>query len=324
MKKIISSTVATILIFSFTLSASATSFLGTEEEILFLQSVGHGQYKTVSQKSNGEIIAVETEDEGVFHVKGNQYILSTEADNYLLVDKIDVNVDQFSLNQIQFNQYGIPNELVTEIQKTINKQKEIGNDKLEVAIYAPSLAASNQTENTTYYTYNGRQLRDYAIKYWHMSVSHEKKGTGAKDTASSIFNFIISSAGVTSKTISLFGWGVSALSAYESIFGSVNYGTQSDKIYINIPYDKITKRTEVYMGGNWNPGCTTYKAWLDRSDTYQYYSSTGKSKYFEKSLNLEYFSEHYNSAAATAIANAPMQHYDPGIRVKIYGVYNVL
>lgn len=314
--------------YSVTYATSSSKILD-EQSNLVLQMDEYGQYKIATQKGYETVSAKATEDEEIFHLYDNKYVTWAYDDIYQLVDKIDVDINDFKLNNSIFSQYGISQTLIDNMEKAIVEQKEIGNDNFAISIYAPSMINAKQGNVTTeysYYYYNGKHFRDISVKYWHMRTDMiENKGSNAKDIANAFINFIISAIGVGSTSVSAFGAGLSALDVYQAAYGTVSYGSHADYTNTLVVYDKIEKQTDMEFAGSWHdPGCISYKVWLDRNDTYQFYSSSGNSHLSKTPINFTYYSESFQSAAARVLYNFPTTYYDDAIRFRIYSTTVVL
>ncbi len=347
-----------VLGFTTTVSASdSTQQKGVENaETITLSPNGHGEYAKTDEKSSNTITATATEDAEIYHIENEKYVVLTANDTYLLVDKVDIPIDTFSKEASVFKDYNVPEELIADIEKTIAEQNNLGNKDLEVAVFAPSLvktetnAVLNPTSNLantvqlmndiaafgdneitplwsevlqpTYYTYNGYSLMDYMVKYWNSSTGMvERTGVSVKTIADTFIDFSVTAAGVVSKCVAFPAYGIltSALDVYQAIKGPVAYGSNSDRMYTNVIYDKILKSTQVYDYGGWNVGCISEKVWINRHDTYQFYSSTGESYLNQFSINQVYYTDKYLNPAATAVMYySYIRWRDTPVQIQIY------
>lgn len=142
----------------------------------------------------------------------------------------------------------------------------------------------------------------------------------AKKKADAFVNFVLSSVGCASLTVGIFGAGKSALDFFISLHGPVLYGTNDDKTYSVLVYDKKTKETYYYNPyvEEWEEGCFSQYVKMKRNDTYQFYSSNGESELEKTPLNTEYTTEHYNDPLF-AVYSAPICYIDAYIFTTLYG-----
>lgn len=268
-----------------------------------------------------------TEDEEIFHVQGDQYVTLVDKDVYLLVDRIDLDSTNYENNELILDEYEISDKLRENINKAINEQNEIGNKEFEISIFAPSeITTRGSSTSKTYYYYKDKYFRDTIVKYSNSSTPMiEKTGSKTKDAASGFSSFILSTASMVSKTVSAFSYGMSALDLFESIFGKVTYGSNTDRMYTLVLYDKLEKQTDMQFGNEWqSTGCISYKITLKRNDTYQLYESSGESYLCKQTLSTDYVSENYNNAARTVLENFPTPVFDNAIKLKVYSTNIIL
>lgn len=309
----------------------------TNKSELYLKYVDHGVYtpvdNTLGIKTADDIEIVKvtaTEDKELYHINGDKYVSFVDPETYLLLNKVDLDPENVDYSKEVFEQYKISDKLEESINKMIEKQKSVGNDKFEISIYVPAVNASvdSRTVSTTtsYYSKGDRNFRDTIVKYTNSSTGMiEKKGTDVKTVANSFVSFILSATGVTSKTVSAFGVGQSALDVFETIYGPVAYGSNDDQLYTLVLYDKLEKQTDMQFGSTWyDVGLISYRVALTRNDTYQLYAATGNSFLKKYDLNTTYYSEHFQDAADTVIKNFPTAVFDGAIRIKIHSTNVVL
>lgn len=209
----------------------------------------------------------------------------------------------------------LPQEIIEQVEEIIQEQKAIGNDYFEVDVYAPATDDSNESGMSTlesgnvYYSHGGYSMRAYWVKTVNSHVDLDKvSGATTKQYASAALNVALSIAGIlpASKFVSflLNGAGIvsSALEAYETAIGAVNYGHQGDELKVKIIYDEKHKTEYILSGGTWVARLKSHKVWLNKAEYIQYYQAKGRSYTSYASINLEYFSTSYNYAAIHAVA----------------------
>ncbi len=337
-----SSWIGLLLVFSLALGISAPAFASnvdlstTEAQQAFLDN-GHGEYILLSALSSSrnlsEVVYAEVKDSGDIYQLSDSKYLSRAYDNvYLLSDKIEVDTEDFANNAVVFDQYNISDNLRTEMQSVISAQKELGNEDLVVNVYAPSIneiqPLADEPLGTTYYTYTmdgvTYDMKDYSVKYSNLSSGMiKKKDENALPAAKSFFNFVVTCAGTVSKRITAFGVGLSAYDFYKSVVGEVVTGQSGDLIYTNLIWDKVIKETycaDPVYGDYPNPGCISYKVWLNRHDTYQFYSETGKGELTQPFLSEVKYSPNFEDPCPEAILSGISTTYnDPWIYTTLYG-----
>lgn len=326
-----------IFMFAFSISVSAKNASTnqnteskSQSETIIVQHQGHGQYGMATSpllknnqngpKSSDTIVAYATEDSELYQLDNNdQCLAKVNGNQYLLVDKIVIDSDHQDSCLSVLEEIGASPAFIRIAEEKIKAQEAIGNDEFEITVYAPAVLddvsqeISNssgistravQTSDTVYYTYKGREMRAIWVKWANCSTRMQDiKGTSTKDKAKAFVNLVLSAGGVVSKSISLYGVGVSALQFFQSMFGTVQRGYAGDEFRMNVIYDSKMKEDQMKQG-SWMKGPISYKAWLNRSDEYQYYAYTGKSYYYSRTLNTEYFSKNYNNAAANAYSGS--------------------
>lgn len=360
MKKILSAFLTIAFLLSFSSTAFAYNDSGEtkdskKSETIILKHEGHGTYKKTQDKNENTITATATEDADIYHIKDAQYVTAVGNDKYLLVDRLDIVIDDFSKNTPSLQKYKVPAEICEEMKKNIAIQKELGNKDLEIAVFAPSLAKTTEsneltqnsgmitgfglsntygmlTENglqklyeevlpTQYYTYNGYSMKDYMVKYWHNHTPViEKNGNTALSNAATFINFGVTIAGtfINLPAFVVYGIGTSALDVYEIFNGPVVYGTSGDYMYTMVTYDYITKWTYVWSSNIWQLGCMSEKYWLDQQATTQFFASNGDIEQTTVTLNAPYNTENYNYPAPTAVQYMGYVWVDEPLRLRIY------
>lgn len=307
-----------------------------ETEQAFVDN-GHGEYTMISPSdrlaSLGETVVYGTsQDNGDTYILPNgKYLTKAYEDTYLLSDKINVNIDDFMSNTEVFNRYNVSNNLRDEMQSIILAQKALGNKELVIEAYAPSIDVrqplGDEPLGTRYYTYylNGTtyNLKDYSVKYSNLSTGMKQvKDTEALPAAKEFVYFLLYKTGEgLLEQLGAFSKLLSAYEVYKQACGTVTTAQRGDLLYTNLIWDKITKETycEDPIGEYPNPGCVSYKVWLNRHDTYQYYASTGQSYLIKPVLNKTVYSDHFANPAAEAIQNGfASTYYDPWLYTYVY------
>lgn len=355
MKKIISFILVTAIM--ITISVPTYAAEKTENAIdmtnVFICN-GHGEYILFDIDSNitenneldsfsaeNKITALPTVDEEIFKVcNSDKYLVLTANNKYLLSDKIDVDIQNFSNNIRVFEQYNISNYLKEDMQQVIEKQKELNNNFFTVELYAPALVVpednvsimSIEPLGTQYYTYYYRgknnNMKDYSVKYSNLNTGMIKKsGTSTLSTAKNTTSLVISSASIVCEVVNVFGTyanvAISAYDLFKSLRGEVVTGTGDDYISTNLIYSRIVKETYAQDSVSKdypNAGCVSHKVWLDHNETYQYYRTKGTGELTNTQIKKEIYTKHFKNPAPTAIDNGiSTTHYDLPLTTSLYG-----
>lgn len=301
---------------------------------VILYPLGHGEYTTVptTRSANGNcgniILATASEYADMLFLSETKYLTPTGENIYLLVDKIDIDTDNFDANLETLKTYEIPEHRLEEIKTTITEQRDLGNDKLEVTVFAPVTEnnkekASDPLTTSSFYNYKGYRFKDVITFYKNMSTGMIREtGSGVLDIAKSAINFVISCAGVKSMTFTLFGISSSAYSVFESVFGPVAYGTSGDQISINIIYDKNAKDTYTWSDiyNDWHYVFASDHVDIIKQETYQYYSSVGRGHLCTKNLGKSMSTKNYDNPAKEVVDWGFSPTSDSPISYKIFNV----
>ena len=90
---------AVFMVFSFCLPAFAASDARTTNnpEYIYLEDSGYGRLDLTRNKNgNNVIVAQATEDDEIYYINNNKYAIRVLDGVYLQVNRIDVDVDNFS------------------------------------------------------------------------------------------------------------------------------------------------------------------------------------------------------------------------------------
>ncbi len=320
--------------------------IGNINNMLFAEYVGHGEFEITENISSGlinndinmisngdKVIVTATEDEEIYKINEDKYLTLAYDDRYLLTDKIDVCVDDYESNYSVFEEYNVSQNIRDEIRDVISKQKALGNDEFKIEIFAPSVAQAGNVQimadeplGYTYYTYNYNNqtfyMRDYSVKYSNVrSDDCEITGSTALNKAKAFVNFVISITSNYSTALNAFSLGQSAYQVYAVMHGNVGSGSSRDIIRTALVYSWIHKETiarDLY-GEYAGSGCSSYKAWLDHHETYQYYDTVGEGELFKPYIGEELYSQHFQNPAPTAIDYGYTGYVDYFLRTTIHG-----
>lgn len=311
MKKMVSLLLCLSMVMALSVPAFAASEPVPHDEVIRLQEIGHGEYALAENlfddpEAPGDYItATATKDSEIYHYKDNQYFVQNGSGNYMLNDRIDVNIEDFDANQAAFEKYHITDADQKEMKAVIDEQKVIGNDELKIEIYAPRAAGETTTNHYTY-TYNGTQyrLQDTVVAYRDIHVGPlEKRGSNVLGLAKEFGDITIDISGVTNVVISLFGYAQTAYDVYVATYGEVVTGSSDDKMWVTLKYDRLHKTTSVYSNtlNTYRAGCVSHKVWIEWANLYEYYRSVGEEFQKPYTVNRQLFSPNFERPEIKAI-----------------------
>lgn len=346
MKKVISCFLTLTMMVAMIMPVSAENIIEPFNDITFAEYIGHGEFKILEGLSIGwvnenidtlsdgdKVSVIATEDKEIYKINDNKYLTLAHDNKYLLSDKIDVCINDYESNNSVFERYKISQNMRDEIKEVITKQKELGNSDFKIEVFAPSIAQKGDVQimadeplGYSYYTYNYNNqtfyMRDYSVKFSNVRTDdYEQSGTATLNKAKSFVNFIIAITSNWSSTISAFSLGQSAYDVYSAMYGTVGSGSSSDMMRTALVYSWIHKETIVrdLYGEYAGSGCSSYKAWLDHHETYQYYGAVGQGYLTKPNLGKALYSEHFQNPAPTAINYGYTGYTDYFLSTKIHG-----
>lgn len=264
--------------------------------------------------SNGDIIQT---------IEGNYYTRIDDG-RYIPTRLVHVDIDCLNESRVMLLESGIPEYSVRKLEDIVAEQVAFGNSNLEINYYItetyPVLLknSANIAKNTS----SGNVVETYTveIRNYEGPFRDIKTGVQTKDIASSIYNFVISSVGVASTSVSLFGVGLSALSAYETAVNrTVSVGKPADYLQVAFKLDYLEKTSQlVTSSGLRMTGCVSQKIWIDNASYRQVYASISSTKQERTvSVNQTYTTKHWNNSAQTALYNYTSPVIDPDITIKL-------
>lgn len=292
-------------------------FLEKADDGTFFTSSGENCFKAV--KCNEDIVCN----------NAGQYFTQVSDNRYVSTEKIDISIDDYKTNPDLLKDKNIPSSSIELIDRVINEQDELQNNELIVSLYCTEpyqilnsstnqLAKANQSVVETYTV----EVRNYYSAY-----KYVKTGTTTKTVAASLFNLILSSAGAASTSpvsvpASIFGVGISALSAYQTFTNrTVSVGKPSDYMQISFKLDYLEKTSSVVTPAGNLKGCVSKKLWLDKVNYIMVFASANSVKYNKwLTINKSYKSKHWDDSAKTALYNYHSTVVDPDIVVKVGGL----
>lgn len=346
MKRLIAICLSVAMLCTLIPSAAAANTLKPNR--IVMESVGHGEFvvsngltammgdvvDVASTAEEGELVFAEsTEDAEIFKTSDEKYLVQVSGQSYLLTDKVNVDIDHLDTYNQLFEQFNVPEETIREMEDVITYQEALGNEEFEIDMYVPSVlnigdgevSPLAKTVSNTYYNYtdsagNVWKMRDINTKYSNVATGMiGKSGTNAKAEADAFLNLAISVVGLVNPPVSLFGAGKSLYDYYAAKHGSVVDSSSGDYTSSCAIYDRIEKVSQIYTQASlqYVSAKTSHKVWINRVDTYQFYSSTGVSDASSFSINRVYYTQYWDNDEKT-LQKIGFEDY---IKLKLYSTY---
>lgn len=295
--------------------------VNTTKDGIGLEPLGHGAYgHSLNEVKSGELIEAEpTEYDDIYRIDGEEYVIKVldgegvDNDVYQSVKKESYEPDETDELMDMLEENGYPKTYIDRVKRTIERQKDLGNDNLKVSVFMPEDPALTRSgdEETIYYEYSGYNFKDTITTYENCSSGMETigEGEGTKEIAEELVKFVI--MGGLSFACPIFAGAISAYEFYEIVVGPVMRGGQMDRISGNIVYDKYDKITAAATsGGSYTLGyCVSSKVYTDRIDIYEFFTETGESILEEQGIDEEAFSDNYKNPAKKVLEETPNSVY---------------
>lgn len=295
--------------------------VNTTKDGIELEPLGHGAYgHSLNEVKSGELIEAEpTEYDDIYRIDGEEYVIKVldgegvDNDVYQSVKKESYEPDETDELMDMLEENGYPKTYIDRVKRTIERQKDLGNDNLKVSVFMPEDPALTRSgdEETIYYEYSGYNFKDTITTYENCSSGMETigEGEGTKEIAEELVKFVI--MGGLSFACPIFAGAISAYEFYEIVVGPVMRGGQMDRISGNIVYDKYDKITSAATsGGSYTLGyCVSSKVYTDRIDIYEFFTETGESILEEQGIDEEAFSDNYKNPAKKVLEETPNSVY---------------
>lgn len=295
--------------------------VNTTKDGIELEPLGHGAYgHSLNEVKSGELIEAEpTEYDDIYRIDGEEYVIKVldgegvDNDVYQSVKKESYDPDETDELMDMLEENGYPKTYIDRVKRTIERQKDLGNDNLKVSVFMPEEPALTRSgdEETIYYEYSGYNFKDTITTYENCSSGMETigEGEGTKEIAEELVKFVI--MGGLSFACPIFAGAISAYEFYEIVVGPVMRGGQMDRISGNIVYDKYDKITAAATsGGSYTLGyCVSSKVYTDRIDIYEFFTETGESILEEQGIDEEAFSDNYKNPAKKVLEETPNSVY---------------
>jgi len=252
-----------------------------------------------------------TEYEGIFVSEEEEYFLKIISDDivfYQQVGKMDIDYSNSEEYNSALNDERLSLEIKDELKHQYSFYKETMNQGHFSTIFSPSLLDNPNRLSTTYYTYNGTQMKSERVYSYSVDTGLNTiyLGSSSSSSASVLYNLILIALGLSpNTTVALLAGGVSVLSAFLNEFGSNQItGHYSDYVQVAVTYDDIKQWTYAYFSSEWTLCLGTQKTTLTKIETRQYYfnanTNTGHTTNTTRTTSQVKQSEHFTSPWAYA------------------------
>lgn len=320
-KKLTSLALALVMCLSLcvpALAATSVELKNSKMEAVIFMDCGNGLYQPLDDgflrniSADSTIQAISTANSDIYSVEANSYLVRSFENNYVLTERKEVDADTFDPK----NYSDIPTEVLESLKAEIEKQQQVGNEELTVAVYVPAPTTARNYWGGIY-TYGPYQLKDYFIELGNARTGWvEKKGTTASTWAAELRDVVISVVGLKSKKVSIFSTGKSVLEYALSRAGisKLTTTTSHDTVQEDTVYRKLGKSTYVYENGNWFFSLGTTKVTVLELNTYSFFEETGSTTYVSENPNTTMTSENYDNPQmaiqmfAVGFMDAPIVH----------------
>lgn len=219
----------------------------------------------------------------------------------------------------------VPSSSITLIDKAINEQEKLNNHEFVVSLYhtEPYQILNPSTQPST--AANQSVVETYTVeaRNFYSPYKHIQRGINTKEVASGLFNLLLSSVSLgtnpASVYASIFGAGISALSAYQAFTNkTISVGKPADYMQVSFKLDYLEKTSSVVTPAGKLPGCVSKKIWIDKINYIMVFASANSIKYDKwLTINKSYKSKHWDDSERTALYNYHSTVVDPDIVIKV-------
>ena len=303
--------------------------VNTTKDGIELEPLGHGAYgHSLNEVKSGELIEAEpTEYDDIYRIDGEEYVIKVldgeggDNDVYQSVKKESYEPDETDELMDMLEENGYPKTYIDRVKRTIERQKDLGNDNLKVSVFMPEDPALTRSgdEETIYYEYSGYNFKDTITTYENCSSGMETigEGEGTNNIIGKLIIFVfLGGSGFISP---IFTGIISFYEIYKMFAGTALKGGQMDRISGNIVYDKYDKITAA-SGDSYTLGyCVSSKVYTDRIDIYEFFTETGKSVLEERRRGEIIFSDNFKNPAKKVLEEAPnLVYHDDELYTDIF------
>ena len=343
MKKMISLALAACMALALAAPASATGTSAksnvdevSKNDVVVLKENDDGTFTLIGtvgdfgnrapvQGATTSATVVRDQDMDILHLSGNQYLTKAYDNVYAKAERVGFNTESYEKNISLINKYDLSDEEAQEIKEIIESQKAVGNSEIEVSVYVGELhtvdsmnltgVSSLATNTNNAVKENILATRNY-LTPWRDVVT----GKTARDVAKTIATLVITTGGLSSAAVSIFGAGVTALTEYQSFFNTtIKNPLGTDWQQVRFKLDWLKKTSKVHTTAGDLIGCVSQRIWLDYYYHNQFFAQVGKEHQTTKRVNLTMNSKSWEDSEKVALYNYHSTVIDPDFQTKIGG-----
>ena len=268
------SSIVLSLVFSFVLIQPTFAFVSTEVSNSRI-SIVHG-----TDELSTKAYPMCTEFKDIKESYDGDYAMTLSISSqtvYVPVGRLDIDLLDNTDFSNAMSQESIPLEVKERLQDQRNQAIELGYDSFSVTYFSPVLIqSSNSSPTTTYYSYNGHQMRNDQLYSTDMDTGYTyiAQGKTVKEIASETIDIFIRDL-VTSAIAEQFpiiSNGLSLIEYFNQYFPTYVTGHTNDFLQIRLVYDVTDQWT--YMqdyDGRWKLGLISQNVHIDSAHSLQYY-----------------------------------------------------
>ena len=233
------------------------------------------------------------------------------------VGKIDINLASKKDVNVALSNDNIAPEIKERIALRHKQVTESGYKMANVTLFSSELLPKNNvvssgystqaTSSSTYYTYNGAQMRSDKLFYDDLDTGYQyiKRGSSTKTITNGIVDIVMIVASTANVYVGFLASGISLLQAFNNMFGTTwATGSTEDFCQVKLIYDNTDQWTYRKIGNDWYLGLCSQKAVISNISSVQcYYNAAqqkGKSYPTSRNITKTHKSPHFDSPWATA------------------------
>ena len=204
---------------------------------------------------------------------------------YVPVGRLDIQLSDAASVNAALARNDIPLEIKSTLQKMHEQAVKTGTTNAVSTLFSSTLLARDTT--STYYTYNGHQMRSDKMFSYGLNTNWNdiEEGVDTEDVAAFVVSVSITAASVASKFVSVLSTGYAVIEAFLDEFGSdFITGSTSDFLAMRLIYDDVKQWTYGKVGDEWSLGLCSQQIRVTRIGSEQYYWSALKEEEKQRSL----------------------------------------
>ncbi|NLB41544.1 MAG: hypothetical protein GX815_04660 [Clostridiales bacterium] len=219
---------------------------------------------------------IDTKYDGIKKSADGFFAMIIETDEGLReipVGKIDINLASKKDVNVALSNDNIAPEIKERIALRHKQVTESGYKMANVTLFSSELLPKNNvvssgystqaTSSSTYYTYNGAQMRSDKLFYDDLDTGYQyiKRGSSTKTITNGIVDIVMIVASTANVYVGFLASGISLLQAFNNMFGTTwATGSTEDFCQVKLIYDNTDQWTYRKIGNDWYLGLCSQKA----------------------------------------------------------------